>query len=218
MATGAVQWTADQLLAELAKVKAWARAEFAAMGQNSAHMSDLYVQADSIADPAKRAAARGGLEAWANRQAGLVRDFNAAWGRYLAAYNAAASFLRSIGVNAPPDPGGLSGLGALPLVPVVVVGAVLLAAAWLAVVHENNLTQRQDLSNQAARFAAFVGGRISAGDYVTLSRADAALAEQNKKPLPGGGLQGMILPGLALVALIVLGPRLLELMPRKAAT
>jgi hypothetical protein len=215
-----VQWTIDQLLSELASIKAKAQAEFAVIGQNNAQVVALYAKAGTIKDPTQRAQVRGALEAWAARQARLQSDFNTAWGRYQAAYNAAASFLRSVGINAPAS-ASLSGLGAVPLiVPVAVVSLVVIALAWLASVHENNLTQRQMLANQAARFQALASGQINLDTYLAASKADGELADKTRQPPPKdplGDLTGMIIPALAIVAAIVLGPRLLELMPRRGA-
>jgi len=208
-----VQWTVDRLLTELAKVKANAQAEFRAIGANNAAVTDLYAKSNQITDPAQRAQVRGALERWATRQAKLQSDFNTAWLRYQSAYNGAAAFLRAVGMKAPAS-ASLSGLGAVPiLVPIAIGAAVVIATEWLIAVHENNVTQREALANQAARFNALLAGQISPADYVSASNADARLADQNKKK-PPGDWSDMIVPALGLVALIVLGPRLLELMPR----
>jgi hypothetical protein len=210
-----VQWSADQLMEQLASLRARAQAEFDVIGQNNQAVTELYAQADQITDPATMAAVKARLQAIGNRQAGLQNDFNNAWRAYQSAYNSAAAFLRSIGLNAP-DSAALSGLGQFQvLVPVAIVAVVVTAGLWFAANHDNNVTQRQLLSSEQERVNAVLGGQMSVADYTAMSQADTKQADQLRKPNPGGDLTGMIVPALALLALIFVGPKLLDLFGRK---
>lgn len=208
------QWGVDQLVSELNRIQALAQAEWTALGQNSAAASDLYAS-DAIDAPTKAA-----LEKWASRQAQIQRDFNTAYGVFRNAWDGAARFLNSIGLEAPSNP-GLKGLGIVPalvIVPVVVVGAVTLAGLWFASIHESNLTQRQGLANQSKINDAYINGKITADQYRQMSDAEAAAAGPPKKP-PGdpSDLFGMIVPALGLVAVILLGPRIMDMLPKRRA-
>jgi len=209
-----VQWSADHLLAQLASVKAKAKAEWDELGRNSERVTALYADADRIGDPQRRQAIRRGLEAWASRQAKLQSDFNAAYGKFRAAYNGVAAFMRSIGAQAPPD----TGLGVVPsviIVPAVVAGLVITAGLWFAAIHEKNLTQRAGLANQAALIGELRAGHLTPEQFLGASK-DAA-AEANARDRDNnlvGDIGGVLLPALLLVGAIVIVPKLIG---RKAA-
>lgn len=206
------QWTADQLLSQLQSVHKQAKYEWAELGKNSQAVALLYDRATRIPDPTQRAATRKALERWASRQARLQGDFNAAWRRFHSAHELATRFLRTIGIDAP-TPEGLSGLGAAPLlivlVPAAIVGAVTLAGIWFAAVHESNLVQREGLAIQARLVDARLAGQITTEDFLAMSREAADAADQKNKKNPLDDLSGILFPALAMVALIVVAPRLI---------
>lgn len=210
----AAQWTVDQLLSQVDDLQAQFQTQFAAIGANNASVTDLYSQADGIEDPQMKAAVKANLQGIANRQVALQNDFNTAYSIFRNSYNAVASFLRSVGMNAPPIT-GLSGLGQVQLlVPAAIVGGVLLAAAWVAVNAANNATQQKHLANQQELLDMVKSGQITVAQYLAMSAADTAAMDKLKKPNPSDWTQ-MVVPALGLLALIILGPQLLKLVPSR---
>lgn len=209
-----VQWSVDQLLSQLNAVKDKARAEWKTLGVNNAAVADLYARANQITDPAQRATVRRGLEAWAARQAKLQGDFNRGYAKWREAYNAVAAFMRSLGLNAPADSGGLGVALAAVIVPASIAALVITAGLWLGAVHEQNLTQRAGLASQASLLAARISGQISETEYLTASKAAAETANQQDKPNLISDIGGVLVPALLLVAAILIVPKLI---PQRAA-
>jgi hypothetical protein len=214
-----VQWTADRALAELNSAKAKFQAEWTAMGHNNVAVQHLVDRANQLTEPRARAAAIASANLWAARQVRLQNDFIRAYGKWHDAYNALAAFFRTVGLKAPPDTGlAGAGLGVVPaaiLVPAIVAGVVITAITWAAWMHDQNVTQRDGLAIQNKALDALINGQMSSADYqVATQRANDSA---RPKPPPGiGDLAGMLIPALGLVALIVLGPSIMRVIPSRS--
>lgn len=205
----AVQWTVDQFYGQLQTLKSQIDAVGATLDADRARLAKLYDTARRNMDPARDV-----------YLSPLIHQNNVLRITYLApikakfneAVNATSKLLRSAGYTTP----ALTGLelGVLPIVPVVAVSAVLVALAAVAVVHR--LTQAQVANTNA--MAAIMNDRTTTPDQkLALAKAITDQTKQQRKANPPlFDPSAYVLP-LAIVAAIILGPRLLSAFPRRAA-
>jgi hypothetical protein len=210
------QWGVDKLRAEMAKITAAAQREKSRLQLNRSGFNQLVKRAASIANPELKARVKDQLTDFIHRQVAAEnkwQDFAARWNQARAAVSA---FMRSVGLNAPDDV-ALSGLGAIPLVPVAIAGLVLLAAAYIASIALTNDSQQKSLSTINRLFELKAKGQISDAELIAGLAAvgkAAAKAKESSDPLGLTGALRAAGPVVLLIVLAMLGPKL---MPQRRA-
>lgn len=207
MASPAVQWSIDQLYSGLQNLKAGidriATALEADRQDLIAAYNDLRAHATDAAYPNAKAA----LDQQTHRNSVLrISYLSPLRAKFTQAVNASSAFLKSHGYTTP----GLSGLGAVVVAPAAAVAIVVVAIATVATVWALTQAQRER--------TAQVTQAIKRG--WTPAQIDSLIKQQTEQikgePPPLGIDLGTLVPIAFAVAAIVLGPRLLELVPRRA--
>ncbi len=214
----AVQWTVTQFWGQLQRLSDAINAVSAQLGADKAQLTQLYAKAKATPDP-KGAQDRALLQPLIHRNSELRLTYLAPIkAKFREAVSAAAAVLKSAGYTTPQLSGVAepesAGLGALPLVPVVAVAAVLVALAAVNIVSNMTAAQRQRTAAIAAVLAD-KGTTPAEKQALIKSVTDAAKQEAKANP-PLFDPSSLVLP-LALVAVIVLGPNLLRLLPARRA-
>lgn len=213
--SGPAQWTVDQFWTQLQRVETQIKAVDASLQSDKATLTALYSRARQMLDPAG-AHDRAYLDPLIHQNTVLRLSYLApVKTKFNAAVSAASSALRGAGYTTP----NLSGLGVVPaviIVPAVAVAALGVAAAAVLIV--NRMTQAQVGRTATARG---IFGDTSTTPAQKLALAEAFQREMETEkatsPPPLGVDLGFIVPAIALVALIVLGPQLLRAFgPRRA--
>ena len=202
----AVQWTVDRFWSELQALKSGIDAASSALEQNRTELAGMYARARAAYDPARDAYLAPLIHRNTTLRITYLKPIRA---KYNQAVNAAGAAIRRAGYTTP----GLAGLGLAPaiIVPAVAVAAVVVALAAVAVV--NRMTQAQ--ITRTNTMARIMNGGGTAAEKLALAKAitDSANAESRANP-PLLDFGALALP-LALVAAIVIVPRLL---PARRAT
>jgi hypothetical protein len=212
---GPVQWTVTEFWKQLQNVKNQIHAVDSALQADKATLTALYAQARKEYDPAG-AHDRAYLEPLIHRNSVLRMSYLApVKQKFNAAVTAASSALRGAGYTTP----NLTGLGVVPavvIVPAVAVAALGIAAAAVLIVRR--MTEAQVGRTATAR-GIFGDASTTPAQKLALAEAFQREMETEKatSPPPLGIDLGFVVPAIALVALIVLGPQLLRAFgPRRA--
>jgi len=204
-------WTVAQLVEQLRRIQDASDVQAAKLWANNVRVTELYRRAGEIVDPARRELERKLLEKIGARQAQAVTrwtQFKTAW---KSAVSGATAFLRSAGVAAP------TGLGALPIVPLAIAGAIVVAGGFVAAIAVYNANTGKMLATRDRVVAGVLSGEISPEDALRLmAAADAGL---DRPPDPFGLAEALkqALPLVAIIAAVVLLPKLLPAPRRRAA-
>lgn len=206
---GPVQWTVDQFWAQLQALQSQIDHVDAALKADKATLTRLYDTARRNMDPARDAF----LAPLIHRNSVLRLQYLApVRTKFAQAVNSARAVLRKSGYTTPQ----LSGLGVIPLVPVVAATAVIVALAAVAIVWR--LTESQ-ISRTQAMARVFADPHTTPEQKLALSRQMAAQIEQENKstPPPLGFNLDNLLPIAALIAAVVLVPPILKMGRRATA-
>ncbi len=207
---GVVQWSIDQFWGQLQALK------------SQIDQADAALQADKLALQNAYTALNRNYDPSADQfVAPLIHQNTVLRLNYLApvkqkfteAVNAASAALKSAGYTTP----NLSGLGIVPVVPVVAITAVLVALAAVAIVWR--LTQAQ-VARTNAMLAVYSDPSTTPDQKAALgqSMTDQIKAQNKATPPPLGFNFNDLLPIAAVVAVIVLGPQILRMLPSRRAT
>ena len=206
-----VQWTVTEFYAQLQSVKNQITAANAALNNNKAQLTAMYTAATKANSAADKAALTPLIHQNSVLRLSYLKpikdDFNQA-------VAAASSALRGAGLTVP----NLSGMGVVPaLVIVPVVAATLLAGMITAIVIVNRMTQAQ-ITQTATLNSIMTNPNTTTADKLALAAQQQAETDALRKANPPPfDFTSLVLP-LALVALIVLGPNLMRLLPARRAT
>lgn len=214
MAGNVVQWTVDQFWSQVQGLQAQITSVATSLQQDKLRLQSLYSTARAEAEP-NRTHDMAMLAPLIHQNSDLRMTYLApVKAKFNEGVNAARSLLKSAGYT----PSNLSGLGIVPalvIVPAVAVAAIVVALAAVAIV--NRLTQAQ-VNNTAAVAAAMADKTTTPQQKADLINGitKAAKAAKDANP-PLFDPNALVMP-LALVALIVLGPQLMRLLPGRRAT
>ena len=212
VAAEAANWTIAKLQGQLLAVRDNAQAAYAGMVSNRHRIATLFSNLRALPDSDTKAAALADADKISRQIAQQFIDyanFKSAWNGTIGQAN---SFLRSVGLNQ--INAGLAG-PELPLVPIAIAAAVLVAVAFVAALALQNRTVGSALSLQERAYSDMIAGRITPAQYQQVSdNIDATLAAARDAAKPPGpfDLTGMLqaaLPIVAIVAAVILLPRLL---------
>lgn len=207
---GAVQWSINQFWGQLQNLKSQIDQVDSTLRANKARLTALYSAARAANDP-RRDAMLGPLI----HQNSVLRltYLQPIKDKFNAAVKAADSALRSAGYTTPQ----LNGLGVVvAIAPAAAVTAVLLALAAVAVVMR--LTQAQ-VTNTETVAKIIADPTTTPEQKLALAKGVAEATDKMNKslPPPGGFDFGDLVPLAALVAIILLGPRILDMLPKRRA-
>jgi len=203
---GVVQWTVDEFWGQLQNLKDQITQADSALNADKARLGALYATARQNYDPMRDIL----LAPLIHRNTELRLNYlKPVKDKFNEAVAAASSVLRSAGYTTPQ----LSGLGVLPLVPVIAVTAVLVALAAVAIVWR--LTQAQ-ITRTDSMAAIFNDPHTTPDQKLALSKQMTDQVAHEPKP-PLGFDVGALLPLAAIVAVIVLGPQILRMLPQRRA-
>jgi hypothetical protein len=209
---GAVQWTIDQLWKGLQSLQLKINAVDADLQADKLQLAQLYTATRKVLDP-MGAHDRALLDPQIRRNTELRLNYLApVKNNYAKAVSAASAALKAAGYT---TPGGLSGLGVAfvvaPAAAVVLVTVALAAIAAIAL-----LTQAQ--RNRTSALKTLLGDQNSTPEQKAALLAEMKQAIDAEAKLPGAlGSFSWLVPALAIVALIVLGPQLMRMLPRRTA-
>jgi len=211
---GPVQWTVTQFWNQLQNVENQIHSVESALLADKATLTALYSQARKEYDPAG-AHDRAYLEPLIHHNSVLRLSYLApVKEKFNSAVSAASSALKRAGYTTP----NLSGLGVAPaviIVPTVAVAALGIAAAAVLIV--NSLTQSQR-NRTATALAIFGDPNTTPEQKLALAAGFQKEMEKEKQTAPPPPFDtSWILPAVAVVALIVLGPQLLRVFGPKRA-
>jgi hypothetical protein len=209
-----VQWTVTQFWNQLQNVENQIHAVESALQADKATLTALYSEARKEYDPAG-AHDRAYLDPLIHQNSVLRLSYLApVKSKFNGAVAAASAALKQAGYSTPT----LSGLGVLPavvIVPAIAVAALGVAAAAVLIV--NRLTQSQVSRTNTAR-AIFSDASTTPAQKLALATSFQGEMATEKATMPPLGLDlGWIVPAVALVAVIVLGPQLLRAFGPKRA-
>ena len=209
-----VQWTVTEFWRQLQTVENLIHAVETALNADRTKLSALYAEARKEYDPAG-AHDRAYLEPLIHQNSVLRISYLApVKAKFNGAVASASAALRKAGYNTP----NLTGLGVVPaLIIVPVAAATLLGIAYAAVLVVNRLTQAQ-ITRTATAAAIFADPNTTPAQKLQLAAGfqQEMQKEKDTAPPPPGFDTGWIVPAVALVAAIVLGPQLLRSFgPRK---
>lgn len=201
---GAVQWTIDQFWGQLQNLKSQIDAVDAALNTDKVRLGTLYKQVKARYDPSADAFIAPAIHQNTVLRLTYLQPIK---DKFRQAVNAASSVLHSAGYTTPT----LSGLGVLPVVPVVAVTAVVLALSAVAIVWR--MTQAQ-VNRTNAMLAIYQDASTTTEQKLALAKAQQAQVDaDNRTPPPLGFNVGDLVPLAAIVAVIVLGPSILRMLP-----
>lgn len=210
---GAVQWTVDQFWAQLQALQNQINALSTSLNNDKAQLTDLYAFARREYDPAG-AYDRAMLDPLVHHNSVLRLTYLApVKAKFTEAVNAASSFLKSAGYTTPT----LSGLGIVPalvIVPVVAVAAVITALAAVAVV--NRMTQAQ-IARTATVASIFTDTTTTPAQKQALAKSLQDQTKADAAANPPLFDTSWIVPAAAIVAVIVLGPTILNMAKQRRA-
>ena len=212
MASAAVDWTVDKLLAGVRTLNARAESAQNTIRANRARYLDTLRGLPQIVDAGAREALRAQLRDWIRQQVAVENRFNAFASKLARAKDMAKRFLSSAGVTPP------AYLGAVQLaVPVVVWGLVAAGLVSVGVIMALNATQSRGMDGlqEIARLAREQGWTAAqTGDALKAYRA--AARGTTPDPTGFGRVLEAALPILILgAAVFFLGPMLQR---RRAST
>lgn len=138
--------------------------------------------------------------------------------KYKTAVNAGSSALRAAGFTAPTLAG--YGMGAIPIIiPAVAIAAIIVALSAASIIANLTDAQRKNTATAAAIIGdASLTPAQRASELAALATSAKAVSEAATKNNPFGGFNlGDVVPILALVAAILIVPKVLPLIPRRRA-
>jgi len=205
-----VQWGIDEFWAQLQALNDAITGVHNDLNADKAQLTSLYSQASRDPNPVTRAASQALLQPLIHQNSVLRLSYlQPVKDKFNQAVQAASSVLRSAGYTTPT----LSGLGIVPLVPVIAVSLVVAALAAVVIVHD--LTQAQRTRTQAA--AQAMAHATTPQEILALTEAQTAQqrADNQAHPPLGFDFGSLVLP-LGLVAAIVLLPSILKMLPKRS--
>lgn len=200
---GVVQWTIDQFWNNLQSLKSQIDQVESALLADKARLTALYSTARQNMDPARDVY----LTPLIHRNSVLRLSYlQPIKDKFTQAVNAASAALRAAGYTTP----NLSGMGfVFAIAPAAAVTLVLVALAAIAIAWR--LTQAQ-ITRTDAMAALFSDPGTTPDQKLALSRQQQQQMSAEDKANPPLGLDlGKLLPIAGIVALIVLGPRILDM-------
>jgi hypothetical protein len=214
-----IQWGVDQLYTVLNQIVTGAAVERAQISMNNQHLIDLNAQVQALADSPQKTEMLSWIQTSVQRQAEIAGAYRNLSGNFATLALQAENWLKSVGVT-PSIPTQLSGLGIAPIVVIVPVAIVGLAAtAWAAVawIHEKNAAQIAAIQAHNQALAALVSKGASVADILAFekdtSAAVAALTPKGGDPLAQMGdiLSMVILAG----AFFMFAPMLKDMITKR---
>lgn len=208
-----VDWTVDKLLSSVQTINTQAAQLDARIKADRARYMATLRSLPQVQDVAARERLRGQLGDWIHKQVDVENRMNGFLAAWSSAKSQAAQFLRGVNVQVP------SYLGAVPIVPAVIVGVIVSAVAVMAIVAvQNNLQGKaldglSSLVKNAAAQGWTEGQTANAVDaYQRALTAAAQTAKPSADPLGIGGALKSALPIVIGIAAIMFLPQLLESM------
>lgn len=207
---GAVQWTIDKFWAQLQNLQTQIKQVDAALQADKVRLGSLYSAVRARYDPSADQFIAPLIHQNTVLRLTYLKPIKDKFNQAVAA---ASKLLKSAGYSTPQ----LGGLGVVPVVPVV--AATLVVGALAAVAIVNRLTESQILRTKAM-VAIYGDPSTTPEQKLALSRQmESQIREENKTPPPGGGFNlDSLVPLAGIVALIVLGPQILRMLPGRRAT
>lgn len=210
-------WTAQQLYTAVQNVVTNATKAHEDQLRLRTRISQLFTKARQIPDYHGRQAAldaAGKLSRKLAKQLLDYKNFVAGWRNTM---SRVTSWLKTIGLTPPQVQ--LGDMGALPVVPLTIAGAVAIAAAFVVSMNLTNEAMDKAIGAQEQLYGDFMDGQISWEQYQEASHNNMAALEAAARAAAKGTPQGMVealLPiGLVVLAIMVL-PRVLDALPRGA--
>lgn len=207
------QWTADRLFGALRDIQNRAALERSTIASNRARIAQLERDLGRIPGP-PAPGAWNPLAGPRQRQAAIESTYARGTKQFSDFAARVQAFLNQHGVTA----SGLSGLGSLGLVPIIVpvalVAGALIALAVVNWLHDANSAQNKALSVQEQALRALLAGQITDTQYqATLASAESVAKQKMPKgdPVGLGALADALVPLGIVAAVLVLGPPLLKL-------
>lgn len=201
---GAVQWTIDQFWGQLQKLKSQIDAVDAALNTDKARLGTLYKQLQSRYDPSADAFVAPAIHQNTVLRLTYLKPIK---DDFRKAVNAASGVIRSAGYTTPT----LSGLGVLPAVPVIAVTLVIACLSAVAIVWR--MTQAQ-VNRTNAMLAIYQDPNTTADQKLALAKSmKDQIDADNRTPPPLGFNLGDVTTLAAIVAVIVIAPSVLRMLP-----
>jgi len=208
---GPIQWTIDQLWSGLQQLENQITSVESTLNTNKAELTALYAEARAEYDPAG-AHDRAMLEPLIHQNTVLRLTYLAPIkAKFNQAVNLAAGVLRGAGYTTHT----LTGLGDAVVVPISTITIVVVALAAIAVVY--SLTQSQ-IQRTATMKALYADPSTTPAQKLALAKAlkDQTDADTHANPPLGIDL-GALIPVLGILAVILLGPQLLQMFRSRRA-
>lgn len=203
-----LEWTIDKTLALSKRIQSDAERERVRISQNNARLMSLEARASGIRDATKRARVLAAIQGAVRRQGEIATR----WRTYAARFSEFAkrfdAFMAEHGFSA------RAGVGALPLVPVVVVGiAVLVLSPLIQSIASMNSAQGRAVGEIAKLTDAYVKGELAPDQYAAAVAAierTAKAANSGPDPLGLANLAESLVPLALIVGAFLIVPPLLK--------
>lgn len=207
------QWVIDQV----AKLEAEAERRRVEISENNGAIVAANARANTITDPVVRKNVQDGLHHLAERQGVIAQAWRTFWGKASDIATSARTWLRANGYS-----NGLSGLGAVPVIPIVIiVGLTAGAVIWVA----NDWIKKASLDAQRPSIASMtqlvnsrLAGQINDAQFAAMAKQVRATADATMPKDDPLGLANLsaALPMIAIVAaLVIFGPTLARSLGRR---
>jgi hypothetical protein len=209
---GAIQWTIDQFWSQLQGLRSQIQQADASLKADAAQLGSMYATARANYDPTR--------DAWIAPLIHRNNDLRLTYlkpvkDKFNEAVAIAKSAITSAGYSVPTQLGDL-GQTEVIWVPAAAVAAIVLAISAIAIV--NRLTQAQ--ISRTAVLASIYGDHTLTFDQKQVA-ANGILAqtkaEAKATPPPLGFDLNALMGPLAIVAVIVLGPQIMRMLPKRKA-
>ena len=203
-----VQWTVDQFWAQLQSVKNQITAVDSSLASNKTQLQAMYTTARTAGDTHGMAVLNPLIHQNSVLRLSYLKPIKDDFNKAVAA---ASNALKAAGLTTPQ----LSGMGVVPalvIVPVICVTLVLGMIAAVKIV--NRMTQAQITDTETTK-AILTNPNTTPAEKLALADAQKKAAEQRLKDNPPPFDVGALVGPLALVALIVLGPQIMRMLPAR---
>jgi hypothetical protein len=206
MATNLVQQGAAWLISQVSALDAKARKQDADMRASRAGLVTLKAKIEGITDATKRVAARAAAAKLESRQKKIESMWAAFSKTYHSTRNTVVGWMRTHNLL---KGTGLADLGVIPLAPLALPAAILVAGGAIGAIITQQAAQSRDLSGQHKLADGVRAGQITPEQYVQMldanTRAAEAAAPKGGDPLGLTSLADALVPiGLIVLGIIVL--------------
>lgn len=211
--TAVANWTVDRLMSVVNGAAQKANHEGQRLKSNTSRISELFKRLDKVPAGVARDRARAKLQELSRKQAKTIVDHKAFVTRWKDVVGKARTWMQSIGLHPPEF--SLSGLSAVPLVPIALAIGVGAVVAYIATLTSANNAMSQSIEGQDKALNAYLDGRLTFDEYQgvadNLNRALDTGADASANPIERTIKSLMPLAGIVLAILVL--PKVLEMFP-----